>query len=214
MKKLFSLLAVLCLLVLPVAHAETQEISFGPFSLTIDPEMPGEFGEFSSGAVFMTLYPSYLVDADEATNMKFTWINQLMGLQEMSEEDIGTFVSEYFDVLVKGMQDANLVISDSEILDYHVTDMDAKPALIMTYSYSVDYSGLGEEYNGLVLKLYQRMAFVETETGTYVIASSVGDEAKLQVCDAVLETLRWTVAEAEPAAETEAAAETETVEGE
>lgn len=214
MKRIIALIAALALLMVSTAFAEVQEITFGPFSLTIDVNTPGEAGEFASGAVFMTLYPAYLVDEDQSTNMKFVWVDQVMGLGTTTDAEVESYALTYAAGIVGGMKEQGLTATEPTILDAHKTELDGKPAMSMTYSYTLDYSGLGEEYEGLVLELTQWQMFVETETGTYIITSTVTTADKLQVCEEVLNTLRWTqmTEDAETSEAAEATEETETTE--
>ena len=193
MKKICALLLALCLtLTAATALAATQDINFGDFTIPLDPETPGKMVDKEEGQVLMTIYPAYLTNGDSASNFNAAWESTTIDIASQSMSAVKDGVDSFVESVLNELEAVNVGVSDFDLLDYGKTEVDGLAGIYMVISYTADYSGMGEEYKGMVRPLFQKCVIVSGSFGTYTFTATCLDmDTMNQFMNPIFDSIRW-----------------------
>ena len=196
MKKIASLVLVCCLMFSTAALAQTatiETLDFGDFTLDMDPSTPGSVEEKTDGQIFIQAYPAYLPAGDESTNFNVVWTgSDSTDYGALTDAQQLLFISSVWTHAQNGFKDMGIEATDFETLDHGITEIGGRKALFFVSSMTIDYSGMGAQYQGLVRKIYQKAIVVNGPFGTYTFTASADSVEKIEAyVQPLWDTLRW-----------------------
>ncbi|MBQ9264716.1 MAG: hypothetical protein IJ189_11010 [Clostridia bacterium] len=186
------LLLMGCAAALAQAAPAATPISFGDFSMTLDPNMAGQLGDKTENGILMTLYPAYNEIGDSSTNFNSVWNSTITDIGAWTQQDMTSYFNTVNGQLASAYQEQNLVLKDFSISGSTFREIDGLTALVYTMVSTVDFSGYGEQYKGMVLQMYQLQAVVSGKFGTYTFTGTAQSEELLHTyVDPLLDLITW-----------------------
>ena len=190
MRKLFSLALAVCLALSVAAFAETSAqlvtYDFGDFTIDFPADIMGSIGEPVNGQVFAIFYENYDEAAPFNANLNLVWNEDADDLSAIDPVATGNMILQQTCVQVDAM---GAQTSNPMLLAATVDSFNGKPALLVAFSYDVDYSGVGLDYQ---TTLYTAQIIASEEgLGTYAFSETVEDLNGTPILDAMIESVVW-----------------------
>ena len=197
MKKLIAILLALALVLSGAALAEAAQqpavepIDFGDFTMELDPEMPGEVYEKNSGEMLFQIYPAYLINGDESSNVNAIWVDETTDFSSLTTEEAqAQFANQMLEDVLAAYEEAGLKADNLQLLGCALVEQDGVPGFVLLYSVDVDYAGMGVD---LQATLYQEQAYLsDASFGTYIFtATAVDMDTLTEIIDPLFDTIKW-----------------------
>lgn len=176
--------------------AETTEktvYDFDDFTFEWYAETPVKTGYKVEGQSYLDIFPAGDNTVDAYPHFNVVWSSAAADIENIAEKEIEELAREY-EAEISGKFEADeLRVNQLDIMEYDRNAVDGKPALYLKALMQVDYSGMGEQYEGVVRNLIvcQWVVYIEnkgcyTFTGTAVSQHDI-NQWILPLVDAI----RW-----------------------
>ena len=193
MKKIMGiLLAISLILAAGLSSALADVLPFGDFSMDIDPEMAGEASEKKDSEVMVTLYPAYRAEGDSATNFNVVWTDMNENPIPKYRDKLETLIPDYLEMMKSGLQAQGVETLEAEVLTIEIRNIGGREAIWISIREKLDYSGLGDDYKGFILDVYQVQAMVYGDFGCYAFTGSAASPEKIeQWIQPLFDSITW-----------------------
>lgn len=192
MRRLISLLLVL-MLACTAAIAEESvltEHNFGDFSISFPVDMYGSLAEeVTSGAPFMQLLQDYDAEAAFNKNLTMTWSQELLDITSAEPQ---LYADSMLSIAVLQLEAAGITVENPAVVSAEIMSLDGKDALVMTYSFDLDYSGAGMDLQ-MALYTQQRIIPDEAFAGTYSVTISTDNLEDAALLMQIADSIKWNV---------------------
>lgn len=181
MKRLFSILLVVCLMLSGLALAEEPAATvepvpmathdFGDFTMSFPETMTWrEAEEKVSGQGFFDLYPDYVEGALWNNRMSIAWDETVI---DIANADPSAAADAQLANFVGNLQNSGCTVSNATVLQASLEEQDGKAVLSMIYAATVDYTGAGID---LVMDAFTLQGMCSDPAfGTYMFTIAVDD---------------------------------------
>ncbi len=176
--------------------AETTEktvYDFDDFTFEWYAETPVKTGYKVEGQSYLDIFPAGDNTVDAYPHFNVVWSSAAADIENIAEKEIEELAREY-EAEISGKFEADeLRVNQLDITEYDKNTVDGKPALYLKALMQVDYSGMGDQYEGVEgnLIVCQWVVYIEnkgcyTFTGTAVSQHDI-NQWILPLVDAI----RW-----------------------
>ena len=187
MKKLLSVLLALVLMLgcasvlaeATPAESNLQIIDFGDFTMTLDPDMPGDLFDKAENQVYFQLFPFYDENAAFNPNINCVWNS---AVEDLTQIDANEFATAVMQAMLAQYEAMGLKAENALILMATPDEQDGKYAL----SYLAQYTLEGTT-------LYMMQAVVsDAAFGTYTFTVTFTDPTQVDALTEIVNTITWT----------------------
>ena len=194
-RKLFAMMLAFVLLC-SWALAETAEktvYEFEDFTFEWYAETPCRTGYKVEGQTWIDVFPAgdSTVDADPPFNV--VWSSAAADIENIAEKEIEELAREY-EAEISGIFEADgLKVIQFDITEYDKNTVDGKPALYLKALMRIDYSGMGEQYEGVERDLIMCQWVVYTgDKGCYTFTgTAVSQQDMNRWILPLMDSIRW-----------------------
>lgn len=192
MRRLVSLLLALMFACSIAVAEETAltEHNFGDFSISFPDDMYGALAEeVTSGSPFMQLLQDYDAEAAFNKNLTMTWSQDLLDITSAESQ---LYADSMLSVAVLQLEAAGITVENPAVVSAEIMALDGKDALVMTYSFDLDYSGAGMDLQ-MTLYTHQRIIPDEAFAGTYSVTISTDNLEDAALLMQIADSIKWHV---------------------
>lgn len=192
MRKFISLLLALMLACTFAIAEETAltEHNFGDFSISFPNDIYGSLAEeVASDAPFMQLFQDYDEAASFNKNLTMTWSQDVLDITAAEPQ---LYADSMLSVAVLQFETYGISVENPAVVSSEIMSLDGKDALVMTYSFDLDYSGTGMDLK-MTLYTHQRIIPDEAFGGTYSITVSTDDLENTALLMQIADSIKWNV---------------------
>ncbi len=165
--------------------ASTETTDFGDFSMTYPADVTLEMAAKEENGVYFTL--SSPAGEDGFTgNLSCVWSSEYEDFSGIEPQDLLDYVLETFAGEAEG---EGLIVTNVEGLNADWLQLGGKKAVAVGYSYDVDYSQLGLDYQTNLMCLSATVS--DPAFGTYNFSITTDTAEGLNALAAVMDTITW-----------------------
>ena len=141
-------LVMLCSCVL-AETAEKTEYEFEDFTFEWNAETPVREGYKVEGQSYLDIFPAGDSTVDAYPHFNVVWSSAAADIENIAEKEIEELAREY-EAEISGIFEADgLKVIQFDITEYDKNTVDGKPALYLKALMRIDYSDMGEQYEGV-----------------------------------------------------------------
>lgn len=194
--KRMTLLLLAIVMLCSCALAETAEkttYDFDDFTFEWNAETPVKTGYKVEGQSYLDIFPAGDNTVDAYPHFNVVWSSASADLANIAEKEIEELAREYEAETGGKFEADGLRITQLDITEYDKNTVDGKPALYLKALMRIDYSGMGEQYEGVERDLIMCQWVVYTENrGCYTFTGTAVSQQDInQWILPLMASIRW-----------------------
>lgn len=194
--KRMALMLLAFVMLCSCALAETTEktvYEFDDFSFEWYAETPVKEGYKVEGQSYLDIFPAGDNTVDAYPHFNVVWSSAAADIENIAEKEIEELAREYESEISGKFEADELRVNQLDIMEYDKNTVDGKPALYLKALMQIDYSGMGEQYEGVVKNLImcQWVVYIENK-GCYTFTGTAASQQDInQWILLLVDAIRW-----------------------
>lgn len=191
-----ALMLLAFVMICSCAQAETAEktvYEFDAFSFEWYADIPVKTGYRIEGQSCLDVFPAGDNTVDAYPHFNVVWSSAAADIENIAEKEIEELAREYESEIRDGFEEDGLKATQFNITEYGKKEIDGKPALYFKALMRVDYSGMGERYEGTGRDLIMCQWVVYTENkGCYTFTGTAVSQTDInRYVLPLMDSIRW-----------------------
>ena len=194
--KRMTLILLAFVMLCSCALAETAEktvYDFDDFTIEWYKETPCKTGYKVEGQSYLDIFPAGDNTVDAYPHFNVVWSSASADIENIADKELEELAREYEAEVSSKFEAEELKISRLDITEYDKNMVDGKPALYLKDLMRIDYSGMGEQYEGVVRDLIMCQWVVYPENkGCYTFTgTAVSQQDISRWILPLMDSIRW-----------------------
>ncbi len=173
--------------------AEKTVYDFDDFTIEWNAETPCKKGDKAEGQSYLDIFPAGDNTADAYPHFNVVWSSASADIEKITDKELEELAREYEAEISDKFEAEELKINRLNIREYDKDTVDGKPALYLKALVQIDYSGMGEQYEGVVRDLIMCQWVVYPENmGCYTFTGiAVKEQDISRWILPLMDSIRW-----------------------